>query len=450
MQYTGFISDNHCFKRLLAVIGLLALTGLSSCGLFKMPQKETDTKHYEADTTVAKEAPDPEKGAADTLSAKKKKEKDSLNQLYPYRFKETYDVVFILPLYLDLQNPEENQRKEKISTIAREFYLGTRMALDTLKTCGKNLNVRVFDSKNDRDRVRAIRKKLSRNKPDLIIGPFFTEYVKLISEFSAREKVNMVAPMAHVRRCLSRNPYFISIVPGRNVIAREGAELINHQFQNQNLFVVRQYDEEERKISMQLDSLIDTSSLRSYNKLALARDNWNNSRIFKEAFKAEDNVVFIPSRSEVFTTSVLSGIKAGHTILENKGIEDDVTVIGVSEWLEFGSLNGHTMEKFQMHILSDYFVDYRDASAQRFVLNYRNQNHTEPSEHAVKGYDLMLLMGKMLVNYGIYFQRSWYGVEMSGLHNRFAFEQIKGKRGWQNFYMHTLLFRDYELRIMKN
>ncbi len=420
---------------------LLFIIGLSSCSLFQGPTQSEEPRQAKADT--AKPGEKPKKEVIDTISVKKAV-KDSLDKLYPYEYKDTYDIAFILPFYEDLKRSSDNRRKKRVSMIAQKFYWGARLALDTLKSCGINLDIRVYDSKNDSGKVVDIRNQLKKQKPDLIIGPLFSKNVKHISEFSARHKVNMVAPLANVRSCLANNPYYISLEPGKHVISRQAASLINDRFGDYNLFVVRRYDKTERQISWQLDSLADTNSLRSYNKLALDKDHWNTSKMFSDTLKKAKNVIFIPSKSEAFTTSIISGLKAADTI-EGHSIEDEVIVIGLSDWLAFGSLNGKMMEKFQMHILSNYYIDYKNPLTRSFVKHYRNTAFTEPYKYAFKAFDITLLMGKMLVNYGKYFQRNWYDQKFKGLHNDFIFRQSKGKRGWQNFHLRTLLFNDYEL-----
>ena len=439
------------FRRIVHLTFLLGLMmSLNSCGLFESttePPKEAEGQKQK-DTVQKPKKPPREKALMDTISVEKEV-KDSLDEIYPYRFKENYHIAFILPFFENLVNPEENSRKQKIANIAREFYMGSRLALDTLTSCGKNLTIDVYDSRNDKEKVKTIKDKLAEDKPDLIIGPLFTENVKIINDFSAKEKVNMIAPLAYVEEGIKDNPYYISVRPGRQVIAREAAHLINHKFQDDNVFVIRQYDEMEREITWTVDSLIDTTALESYTKIAIDKDKWNTSETLKDTLKAKNNVIFIPSKSEVFTTSVLSGIKALDNIDENDDENDDfeeeVTVIGLSDWLDFGSLNGKTMEKFHMHILSDYHVNYSKASTHNFIKKYRDKYFTEPSHYAIKGYDLSLLAGTMLVQYGQYFQRNWHNDNMQTIHTRFEFEQVRGKRGWQNFYLNTLVFDDFRL-----
>lgn len=438
---------NLPFTRTLAIGFLICMTvGLSSCELFQQSSKTQTKDKPDTDTTRSKEKTEREREIIDTVSVKKEVKKDTLDNIYPHEFKNTYNVAYILPFYLDLKNPDKHIRKKKIANISKQFYMGSQLALDTLKSCGKNLNVHIFDTKNDSARVENIRKRLEGKDLDLIFGPLFTENVKIISQFSANKKVNMIAPLAHVKSCMRTNPYYISVVPGKNVIAQNAANLINQHFTDHNVYVVRQYDKTERQITWQMDSLIDTSSLRSYNKLALSKDNWKTQTIFSDTLKAKDNVIFIPSQSEVFTTSILSGIKAIDTINLDDVIEEEISVIGLPDWREFGSLNGKTMEKFSVHLLADYFVDYDNALTRQFVLDYRRENHNEPSQYAIKGYDFTLLAGKMMVRYGKFFQRSWYDLKTDGIHTNFNFNQVKGKRGWQNFYMETVKFEDYELK----
>ncbi len=454
MKITSYFCYPTLFKSFV-IISLFTVIAafLPSCGLLEKssgPQTKekpgTDKPDKKRQQKEERKAQDEQ--FIDTTVTKKEVKTDSLDKVYPRQYKGTYNIAYILPFYLNLENPDESGRKQKIANISKQFYMGSRLALDTLKSCGINLNVHIFDTKNDSLQVQKIKEQLNGENLDLIFGPLFSENVKIISGFSASNKVNMIAPLAHVKSCVKSNPYFISVLPGEKAIAQNAAKLINKQFPKDHVYVVRQYNKTERQIAWQLDSLIDTSALRSYNKLALSKDNWKRQTILNDTLKDKNNVLFIPSTSEAFTTSIISGIKAISIEDEENDIEDEITIIGLSNWRDFGSLNGKIMEKFSIHLLTNYKVNYNDMHTRQFVFKYREENNNEPSEYAIRGYDLTLMAGKMVAKYGKYFQRTWHSLKTDGIHTDFVFNRIKGKRGWQNFYMETVKFEDYGFKKM--
>jgi hypothetical protein len=445
------------------LISVLLLTGLSACSLFESTRtaQEPPKPTKEADTTREAEKPDQPTRAEEDSIARAKRIRDSLDRLYPRRKPDTLQVAMILPLYAEqqLDTLTTSPRINKVSRIARQFYRGSRMALDSLESCGMHIRLKVFDSRNDSFRIKAIREKLKRDSTDLILGPFFSEHVRRLSSFAKRTRTNLVSPLANVPQCLKNNPYYIAMEPGKDVIARQIADLVHRKFQSANFYVVRKYAKRERQIANRMDSLVDTSEVASYQQIPLKENQYNNAQVFRDTLSPRRNVIFIPSTDEAFSTAAISGIQGADTIVRIDSIygqgdtakteyliNETVTIIGLQDWLDYGSLDGTIMEQFRIHFLSDYYVNYSKLSTADFVRRYRRTNHTEPSEYAIKGYDFTLMLGKLISQYGIYFQREWEDLTLDSLHTRFDFEQEEDQRGWQNYYLQQLLFQNYELK----
>lgn len=421
-----------------------------SCGLFEGAQKETQKEQ-----PPEEKAEEKREELIDTVSVKKTA-KDSLDKVYPQVFKDTYDVALILPLFLE-KEMREKDRNKKISEVATDFYMGAKLALDTLSSCGKTFQVHVFDNAKDSARLASIHQKIAERDIDLILGPFYTELVKQTSAFAKEHQINHFAPLAYVQENLSDNPYYVSIKPSPEVYARKAAQFIHSQYQKPNVFLVRSYDELERKVGFCLDTIVDTNQIASYNHLTLKEDDWNTAEIFRDTLKKENNLLIIPSENQVFTTSIIGNLKAVDTIaayeddldnLPENLLREEVTILGLTDWLNYESMEGNTMQRFNMHFMGDHYVNYQSLSTRDFVKEYRKHYYTEPSKFAFKGYDLSLLAGMMLANYGKYFERTWYEETTSLLHNDFNFKQIRGQKGWQNFHLRLLRYQDYEVKMI--
>lgn len=463
----GFIVTSTRSGTLIILLFLVSM--IQACSIFqpKGAEKPDKPRAQQPDTTA--------KRAKDTLEVDQKKldslkrlkaRKDSLDQLYPIQKPDTFNIAMVLPLFTEVQTDTFNlsKRNKAIANVAVSFYTGARLAFDSLSNCGMHINLKVYDSRNDSIRMLTIREKMKQDTPDLILGPLFTRNIKLLNKFTQQTKTNIVSPLASVPVCLKNNPYYTSMDPGKDVIARQVANLIHRKFKGSNIYVVRQYAKAEREIAKRMDTFVDTSKVKSYQKIALEENQWNTSRIFKDTLSKEKNVIFIPSEDESFTTSAISGIKGVDTVFTidsvyNQGtdtaknfhdIQDDVTIIGLQEWLDYGSLDGSMMEQFKMHILSDYHVDYSSLPTAAMVREYRKSFHTEPDKYAIKAFDITLLLGKLMANYGIYFQRYWDDKIYKGIHSNFRFDQERGQRGWQNYFLQQLQFQDYKLQRVQH
>ncbi len=100
-----------------------------------------------------------------------------------------------------------------------------------------------------------------------------------------------------------------------------------------------------------------------------------------------------------------------------------------------------------MNFESDEYKRFRD----RYYLSYR----TEPSEYAVKGYDIFLFFGYMLQQYGLQFHEHLTGVEANSLHTTFRFSPLLANSTGdsvdfkvdylENNFVHLLRYHDFQL-----
>ena len=116
--------------------------GFRSGEFIKIPQ------HGEVDVTEKLELKEDENEADIFEDLKNRKNK--------FKKKESYNVAFMLPLYLDkndtieiYQDLQEESEIYKKTHYALDFYSGAKIAIDSLNKAGMALNIHVYDTKND-------------------------------------------------------------------------------------------------------------------------------------------------------------------------------------------------------------------------------------------------------------------------------------------------------------
>ena len=113
----------------------------------------------------------------------------------------TFDVAILLPFYLrenavrnDIDSSKAVKGNKAYKLISRsedwiyprsigfiEMYQGILIAADTLRTLGLNLNLHVFDIKNDTVELTRLIRKGSLAEMDLIIGPVYSSNLEIVS-----------------------------------------------------------------------------------------------------------------------------------------------------------------------------------------------------------------------------------------------------------------------------
>lgn len=114
------------------------------------------------------------------------------------------DLVLLLPFNISklesdtLNSTAARLKKDKFLNMTLDFYSGALMAIDSAKTLGLNINVKIFDSqetKNSSNIANLIQQKNLENA-DAIIGPFYQNNVEKVAELLNKNNVPVISPLS--------------------------------------------------------------------------------------------------------------------------------------------------------------------------------------------------------------------------------------------------------------
>jgi hypothetical protein len=91
------------------------------------------------------------------------------------------------------------------------------------------------------------------------------------------------------------------------------------------------------------------------------------------------NIVFIPSRSEIFATAMLSQIQSDSS--------EETIIIGLYPWLTSKNIGFDLWKKFKIHIVTPYYIDYERIEVNHFISMVRKKFKDEPNEMTFRGFD---------------------------------------------------------------
>ena len=123
-----------------------------------------------------------------------------LDSLFLFRRKEKYKVALFMPLYYD------DESKEVVSDLATAYYMGAKLALDSLANLGFEAEVQIIDTKNDTNAIKKTLESPRMLDMDLIFGPFFGKNAGVLSRWAANNRCRMVCPFATNYEVLKNNP----------------------------------------------------------------------------------------------------------------------------------------------------------------------------------------------------------------------------------------------------
>jgi len=304
-----------------------------------------------------------------------------------FRLKDEYRIAILLPFFLD----KGEGFTQNASDLSTEFYMGAKLAIDSLKKLGLNAVFYVYDSENDTAVIKSILKKPEFDAMDMVIGPLFSDKMGIVARWCKNKKVKFICPVSCNSDILKDNPYVYAALPS-DITLIEGAAsyLLNRNSKEQLILVKPVLDRDvilyERFRTAYMDlpyngtrqKLIETTlkDIKTYVK------------------KGVNSTIIIPSTDESTSSKFMNTL-----ILSTANIATEITVFGTKEWLSFESINGAYKNKYNFHFTAPNDFNYTYESTKEMTKVFRRTYNADITKMAVHGFDVMLYFGvKHLLN----------------------------------------------------
>ncbi|NPA67797.1 MAG: LysM peptidoglycan-binding domain-containing protein [Chlorobi bacterium] len=334
---------------------------------------------------------------------------------FKYRKDSAFNAVLLLPLFLE-QNLHYISRyhKEKDPMFYKntkrftEFYEGVLLALDKLREQGLSVNLSVFDTENNPEKVRNIMNSLKFPDVDLIIGPVYSSNVRIAYEYANKHHVNMISPLSKKDTLLVNRPFLFQTMPSEKARTDKVSYLLREYGDSINLILI--YDGSDKQLKMinrfknnytandTLNIRSDTSVMKTliYDTDIKMMDA-QQEKINKALKKDYLNVVYIPSDNEVFVTQIIDKLYASDKSFR-------IELIASDKWINFQNINSSVFNRLSFNFVSPLYVDYDSPDVKKFIQKYRSIYQTDPSNFAFEGYDITYYFLNALRRYGRIFQ----------------------------------------------
>ena len=139
------------------------------------------------------------------------------------------NVVLMLPYKVNSTIDYNSQFKKKNSliNIVTDFHSGVLMAVDSLKSQGMNVNLKVIDTENKMSKLSSIIDTYDFDYTDAVIGPLFLKNARFVSK--KLSNIPVIAPMYSKNQSLISGNDLIKVAPDKRLIQEK---LINHLLKN--------------------------------------------------------------------------------------------------------------------------------------------------------------------------------------------------------------------------
>ncbi len=321
-----------------------------------------------------------------------------------------------------------------------EFMEGSLLALDNLRKEGIKVNVFFYDTRKSPTRTREIINSRDFRNIDLIVGPFYSYNVEIVSEYSHANRIPMISPLSGEIGQIDKNPYFFQLNTGfktefesladyvaqqsdKNIVlihSADSLELIKYNFLKENLLT-------RLRLQFPQDSLLIREVLYDRAKKINLTDV-----VQKVLSQDKQNLVVIPETDEAFVSAVITQL---YFQLKNY----DISVVGMPHWNTFQNIDLVYFHKLSLTYFSPYYFNYESQVVKDFLKDFRKSFYAEPvtlskkgGSYAFLGYDLSYHFLKTYSTHGKRFILHLNENDGKNLMNSFYFMPISENGGFEN------------------
>lgn len=346
--------------------------------------------------------------------------------------KKANNVSLLLPFCSKqiIENPA--YKDAELGHLCREYYQGALVALDSFDRAQIPVRLSVFDTENDSMRVVNIMQKNTFKESELIIGPVKQGGNQVLSVFCKKNEVYHVSPLMTFSKSKVDDPFWISANPDLPAYASIITKQIITSDPTAQLVVITDKSVIGKSVGLAF------KQLSSDKKLKIKVLEYASTLDMKAHISSlYNNHIFIAATQENIVNATLRAIK-------DTTETPRLTTYGLTQWLDFKTLNYELLQRCNTHFFTPFFVDYNRSEVKAFITAYRDKFSTEPTEAAFKGYDQMLMFTYALSKQGKRFMDELNERNHRMLGTTYYF--VKQKNGsYQTMYLNLLKLQNYAL-----
>lgn len=289
-------------------------------------------------------------------------------------------LVLLLPFNAEriindtLKTVDVRLKKDAFLNMTLDFYSGALIAIDSAKTLGLNVDVKIFDSQESKisSNIENVIKNNNLQEADAVIGPFYQQYIEKTAELLSAKNVPVISPLSkeigkgfsNLYQAMPPNDHgkaamfnYMIAKNGNIIVVSDPKKLYNKEFILKNYPVAK------------FVTLLDNGAL----------DVANLKSLF---IKGVPNFVVIDSERTgliLGTTNVLLNELANFQI--------QLVIIEPNETLDFEEVSMKRLTILKL-LYPSLTRENNSLEASNFEKNYRDINKVFPNQYAIRGFDI--------------------------------------------------------------
>lgn len=347
-----------------------------------------------------------------------------------YRPNRTPNIALMLPL----------EGSATANSDFADFYRGTLMALEDLKSAGHSMKVTLYNTARSSGKVHNIVSMPSFSNVDLIIGPVYESEMGPALQYANAYGIPVVSPLAPIKELDSEMLYQMAPDPGSKY-----DKMRDMLGSGKNIILVSSGSGDDREFESEIVGQLQGNA---YGRFTLGERGDISSLIDWN----RENIFVVLAGSEIGVDKALASISSAYNNASARtSRRADIKVIGSPKWAQYNSnsLDKTLFFKLNVCFVTSYYVDRSNYVVAQFEARFLENYGDFPSRSAYRGYDAVKLFAGALFRPGNTFEGSLASSDMKPLQMPYRFTQSAiGPRRHINDQWALVCFRnDYSIEI---
>lgn len=304
-------------------------------------------------------------------------------------------VAVFAPVYLDSAFNGDDYKLginnlPKYMLAGQDFYNGVMMAVDSLQSDGKDLEVLFYDSKG-KESIYTIAHKPEFVGVNLIIAAFNNKVdVKPLADIAQARKIPLISATYPNDGGVTNNPYLVMINTSLKTHVEQIYKYLQKNNATSNLIYVKKKGPLEDLIQYYFQEAAKaTPSLPLKYKTVELTDNLTPQVVASSLDSNLINTVICGSLNEPF------GVKLVKALAANKSY--DCTVMGMPTWDGLKDLDGSDCKGVNLIFTTPYNFVRSAPTAAKISAAYKSQFYGRASDMFFKGFESMFHFSSLLI-----------------------------------------------------
>lgn len=347
----------------------------------------------------------------DVVNLSKVSLKENITNLAKKKF------AIILPFRLEnfdfdsIHNSKPVLKNDKLLNISLDFLFGAEMAVKSYSNLGIDVQMDVFDSALNKDKIDKIILENDFSKYDFVIGPLTNDLFDHLVDSTEEENMKIIRPLAKKQ---NRNKRIINTIPNDTILFNKIISHVKKDTTRSQKYIIS--DLRSLAISNKIKKIFPESK-QFFSKI-------NDFGVDTKTLVYDDlDSTFVNGKNVVFLETKEQGFVSNVTSILNSFVNDTIEIVLVStnknNAFEGVNISNNYLSnlKFQyastnkkIDIVKDkYFIE-------KFITTYNYY----PNKYSLRAYDLVYDILLRLAN-GAMEDRNIHGIETQYFENKFKY-----------------------------